>query len=595
MYENLIKLKSVLDYKQKKNLIFITFLMFIIMLTEVLSLNILFILLSFFSNPEILNSNFLLKKIYKPTNNLNFESLIIIIFLLSFLIKSIMTILTSWYENKFFAHTEKDLALKFFNGYLSMPKIFHIRTNISETVKVITFEVQHLIFAISSISILAMEILILFGLTVFLLFINFKVTALTFFLLLIFSFLLHYISSKPVKLMGRNRVLYTKNRLQNLIEGITGAKIFQLTGTEKKIVSDFETYNSSIAKINHHINFRLSLPRTLFEILVLFMTVFLILIAFESKIEMKTFIPVLGVFLTAGYRMVPSFGRILSSIHRISFSLEAIKKIYIDHEKFKINKSNNVKEEKINNLFSKNLKVTNLNFSYEKNQKNINSEILQDLNLEIKKKDKIGIIGKSGSGKSTLVDIFMGFLDPTQGKIHVDGIEFLKLKKQWQKIIGCVPQDVFILDKSLAENIAFGYTKKDIDLNHLNKCIKEANIDDLKSSLKFGVNTILGEKGARLSGGQRQRIGIARALYNKPEILIFDEATSSLDEKTEEKIIDDVFTNYADKTIIFVSHNINNLRYCNKLIEISDKKAQTKEIKNYKKENYQNLSNITVN
>ena len=165
--KNLIKLK-LFNYKQKKNLIFITLLMFLTMLAEVFSLNVLFVLLSFFSNPEILNSNLFFNKIYKFSNNLNFETFIIIIFLLSFLFKSLMTILISWYENKFFANTEKDLALNLFNGYISMPKIFHIRTNISETVKVITFEVQHLIYAIRSISTLTMEILVLLGLTIFL-------------------------------------------------------------------------------------------------------------------------------------------------------------------------------------------------------------------------------------------------------------------------------------------------------------------------------------------------------------------------------------------------------------------------------------------
>ncbi len=595
MLENLIKLKSVLNYKQKKNLIFITLLMFLTMLAEVFSLNVLFVLLSFFSNPEILNSNLFFNKIYKFSNNLNFETFIIIIFLLSFLFKSLMTILISWYENKFFANTEKDLALNLFNGYISMPKIFHIRTNISETVKVITFEVQHLIYAIRSISTLTMEILVLLGLTIFLLFINFKITILTFSILLIFSFILHFLNSKPVNSMGRSRVVFTKNRLQNIIEGVSGAKIFQLTGTEKKIISDFETQNNGIARIVHHVGFRLSLPRTLFEILVLFLTVFIIFFAFQSNMEIKNLIPVLGVFLTAGYRMVPSFGRILSSLHRMSFSLQAIKKIYIDHEKFKTNNVIAEKEIKTDNIFRKNLKILNLNFSYEKNQKNYNSEILQNLSLDIKKGDKVGIIGKSGSGKSTLVDLIIGFLDPSSGKIYVDEIELIKIKKQWQKIIGCVPQEVFIMDKSLAENIAFSFPKDKIDLEHLDKCIKEANIEDLKQSLKFGVNTILGEKGARLSGGQRQRIGIARALYNKPEILIFDEATSSLDEKTEEKIIDEVFKTYSNKTIIFVSHNKKNLRYCNKLIEINNKKINSKNIEKISQKNIENLSSATVN
>ena len=159
--------------------------------------------------------------------------------------------------------------------------------------------------------------------------------------------------------------------------------------------------------------------------------------------EIKNLIPVLGVFLTAGYRMVPSFGRILSSLHRMSFSLQAIKKIYIDHEKFKTNNLIAEKEIKTDNIFRKNLKILNLNFSYEKNQKNYNSEILQNLSLDIKKGDKVGIIGKSGSGKSTLVDLIIGFLDPSSGKIYVDEIELIKIKKQWQKNWLCSSRSIY--------------------------------------------------------------------------------------------------------------------------------------------------------
>lgn len=581
MFNNLKKLSSVLSHFQKKKLFFITILMFLSMLAEIFTLNMLFLLLSYFSNDGFGKTNFILDEISSYYDFINLEIVLIGLFLLSFLIKSTMTIIINWNENKFFAQTERDLALDFFQGYISMPKIFHIRTNISETVKVITFEIQHLLYAIRSISTLFMEVLILVGLTIFLFFINFKVTILTFFILFFFSIFLYFLNSKPVNSMGKKRVIFTKKRLQNIIEGISGAKIFQLTGTEKKIVEEFKINNDELANIVHLTGFRLSIPRTLFEILVLFLAAFLIFIAIKNKVEMIEMIPVLGIFLTAGYRMVPSFGRILSSTHRLSFSLQAIRKIYIDHEKFKSNKINFIDKKKyeINNIFKNSLKISNLGFTYEKNQKNFNTFIFNNLNLEINKTDKIGIIGKSGSGKSTLVDILMGFLDPVKGEIEIDKNKFFEIKKQWQKIIGCVPQDVFILDKSLAENIAFGFSKEEIDFKQLKKCIREANIEDLEKDLKFGVNSLLGEKGARLSGGQRQRIGIARALYNRPEVLIFDEVTSALDKKNEEKIIDEIFKTYADKTIIFVSHNIKNLRYCNKILEIEKQTAKTIDIK----------------
>lgn len=577
MFSNLIKLNLILNSKQKKNLIFLTGLMLLSVLAEVFTLNIFFTLLSYFANPIIVDTNILLNKINNFSSNLDLKVVLIGTFLISFLLKSIITITINWSENKFFAHTERDIALKFFKGYIFMPKIFHIRTNISETIKVITFEIQHLLYAIRSISSIIMEVLILIGLTIFLFFINFDVTILTFCILLIFSFFLHNLNSTQINFMGKQRIVFTKNRLQNIIEGISGANIFKLTGTEKKLIDEFKFNNDELFKTVYLSGFRLSLPKVLFEVLVFFLAVFFIIIALENGIEIANMIPILGVFLTAGYRMVPSFGRILSSLHRLSFSLQAVKKIYIDYEKFTANNDTLIgNKENASDVFKNFFKLSNISFSYEKNQKNPKSIVLENINLNINKGDKIGIIGKSGSGKSTLIDIIMGFLNPFKGKIFIDSFEFSEVKKQWQKIIGCVPQDVFILDKSLAENIAFGFSKENIDYVHLDKCLKEANLEEFRKDLKFGINSVLGEKGARLSGGQRQRIGIARALYTKPEILIFDEVTSALDEKTEKIIINEIFKTYANKTILFVSHNINNLRYCNKIIEIKNKNTEIK-------------------
>jgi ABC-type bacteriocin/lantibiotic exporter with double-glycine peptidase domain len=296
-------------------------------------------------------------------------------------------------------------------------------------------------------------------------------------------------------------------------------------------------------------------------------------LALESKTDLKTLIPILGVFLTAAYRMVPSFGRIISSIQRLSYSIQAIDKIYTDNEKFFGNIVNSKNEKNKKESFDDKITFSNVSFSYEKNSFS-KKNVLDKINIEINKGDKIGIIGKSGSGKSTFIDLVLGLLEPGEGRIIIDNKNLNNIKKSWQKNIGCVPQEVFILDKSLAENIAFGVDKNEIDEKKLFAAITQANLNDLVSSLKFGVNTILGEKGSRISGGQRQRLGIARALYNQPELLIFDEATNSLDEKNEYSIIEEIFRNYQDKTIIFVSHNLLNLRHCKKILQIKDKKIE---------------------
>ena len=573
MLKKLVKLNKILEIDQKKKILFLVLLMFTSVTFEILTLNVLFLTLSIFSDISFNIQNTYFNHFLNVNLNKSAYIYIFLIFVTTFSLKNFFTILLSWYEAKFIYYTERDLSFKFFKGYLGMPRIFHLRTNISETVKIITNEIQQVMFALRSITNICLEILVLIGMVFFLLFINFKVTIGAFLILVIFSTLINYFNIKPISLMGKERVNKAKKRLQNIFEGISGSKVFQITGTEDKIISEFKINNNSIADISRNVEFRASLSRPIFEMLVLLLTLFFLFLALESKTDLKTLIPILGVFLTAAYRMVPSFGRVISSIQRLSYSIQAIDKIYTDNEKFFGNIVNSKNEKNKKESFDDKITFSNVSFSYEKNSFS-KKDVLDKINIEINKGDKIGIIGKSGSGKSTFIDLVLGLLEPGEGRIIIDNKNLNDIKKSWQKNIGCVPQEVFILDKSLAENIAFGINKNEIDKKKLFVAITQANLNDLVSSLKFGVNTILGEKGSRISGGQRQRLGIARALYNQPELLIFDEATNSLDEKNEYFIIEEIFSNYQDKTIIFVSHNLLNLRHCKKILQIKDKKIE---------------------
>ena len=196
-------------------------------------------------------------------------------------------------------------------------------------------------------------------------------------------------------------------------------------------------------------------------------------------------------------------------------------------------KNKNSKRSSIN--FNKEIELKNLNFSYDlKNSKKIKF-IFENLNLIIKKGDCVGIQGESGSGKSTLIDLIIGLQKPSAGKILIDGSDMDGSVESWQEIIGCVPQEVFILDDSLKKNIAFGLNNQEISDEKIKKSLEFSNLNNFLSGLENHLETIIGENGLRLSGGQKQRIGIARAIYNNPDILIFDESTSSLDVETEEK------------------------------------------------------------
>ena len=211
------------------------------------------------------------------------------------------------------------------------------------------------------------------------------------------------------------------------------------------------------------------------------------------------------------------------------------------------------------------ISIENVTFSYSKNDL-----VLNDLSLKIPARQVVGIVGPSGSGKSTLIDILLGLIQPLDGKIVVDGINLDdKNIRYWQNNIGFVAQSIFLSDCSIAENIAFGIPKEQIDFDKVSKSIQLAHLEDFVESLSDGVNTQVGERGVQLSGGQRQRIGIARSLYNEAEILIFDEATSSLDGVTEKMIMEAIHKFSGKKTIIMIAHRLKTIEKCDKIFFIN--------------------------
>ena len=251
--------------------------------------------------------------------------------------------------------------------------------------------------------------------------------------------------------------------------------------------------------------------------------------------DVDELLTILGVFVAATFRMIPSFNRIVSAFQNMKYYTSSIDLLYNEFKSKESFKNESCKSlKKIN--FSNKIKINNLYFKYEPE----NDYILENLNLIINKGDCIGIIGSSGSGKSTLASLITGLFRPESGSISVDGFNISKNIRSWQNKIGYVPQSIYLTDDSIINNIALGVSTEKINYNSINRSINAAQLTNLVDSLDDGLNTNVGERGVKLSGGQVQRIGIARALYNDPELLILDEATASLDSETESDFMEAV-------------------------------------------------------
>lgn len=563
--EKINKLKNILNIFQKKQFIFLFCFMLLAVLLEILVLKFLLIILNFFSNPgnDINSSTVIFLQNLK--GDLSFPFLIICIFVIIFLLKTLINIFLNFQKGKFLFNTKADVSLRLMRGYLYMPRVFHMRTNTSELVRNITVEVDNLMTSLLNILTIILDASVLIGLVIFLCFVNFKITIISFFALVFFSFLVSGVNRKKTIQLGKKRVKIIQLRLKNIIEALSGSKTFTITGSRDKAISDFSVNNSQIAKLSYKNFFRNGLPKPLFELFTVLIIGSFFIFVQQKNLEISSIIPTLGVFLAAVYRLIPSFANIMSNIQSYQFNIQCVTNLSNDLEKFKNIK--NINQEKIN--FIKSLDFNEVTFSYGSNER---STVFKNINISIKKGSKIGIVGPSGSGKSTFLDIFMGLLPVQSGQVLIDGKNIKNQESGWQKNIGCVPQEVFISDDTLKKNVAFGESDEKIDNTKLLRAIELAGLKNFVENLDLKENTIIGERGSRVSGGQRQRIGIARAFYNNPDVLILDEATNALDEQIEKKIIDEIFSTGINRTIIFVSHNYQNLRHCDSIYKIENQR-----------------------
>ena len=271
-------------------------------------------------------------------------------------------------------------------------------------------------------------------------------------------------------------------------------------------------------------------------------------------------IPIIGLYAFAGYRLIPALQQIYNSLILLRIVGPSLDSIHNDLNSLELKLADKVE----NPLqFNKEIRLDHIHYFYP----NTSRTALKDISLTIKARTTVGLVGITGSGKTTVADIILGLLGPQEGKLIVDGVEINKFNRRaWQKNIGYVPQQIYLADTSIINNIAFGVEKKDIKQEDVERAAKIANIDNfIVNELPFKYDTFVGERGVRLSGGQRQLIGIARALYHNPKLLILDESTSALDNLTEQSVINKIYSLRKNITIIMISHRLSTIEKCDEI------------------------------
>ena len=342
-----------------------------------------------------------------------------------------------------------------------------------------------------------------------------------------------------------------------------GIKDVLLLGRDDDFIERFNQSGISLAKSLGTNDALGSVPRYIMELVAFgsMISVVLYLIAnYEGNLAL--ILPILSVYALAGVKLLPAFQSIYTSIAKIRAHSAAFESIQHDLEVSKRINSSKLKQDTSFLLAQSKICLEDITFMYPNQEK----PALERLNISIPVNNVIGIVGPSGSGKSTIVDILLGLIDPQYGNLKIDEtIINNKNRRSWQNTIGFVAQSIFLSEGSIAENVAFGIPKEQISFNKVHQALKLAHLDDLIKSFKDGIHTKVGERGVQLSGGQRQRIGIARALYYKAEVLVFDEATSSLDGVTEKMIMEAIHNFSGKKTIIMIAHRLKTVQKCDQI------------------------------
>jgi ABC-type bacteriocin/lantibiotic exporter with double-glycine peptidase domain len=498
-------------------------------------------------------------------NNLVFYSIIIIFFLFTF--KTIFLIFSSFFQLKFIKNINVNISKKLLAIYLNKSFIFYLKNNTSFLIQNIN-EVNSITLHIRSQLIFLSEVIIFIGMITLLFYNSFWITLITLLIFGLFSYFIKIFIFKKTKIIGQERLMVSQKRLRDLHEGFDGIRDIKIFGLEKYFLLKFILNNNVSNTYEFKNAFNLSLPRFLLEWLLIFLSLLLLFFVFyfSNFIELERSVSLLALFCISILRLIPSLLRIIQSRQQIKFTMPVVKKIFEEFNDKKNIDNSKLIVGKIKAIgFTKNLIIKNLDFGYG----DLKKEVINNFNININFGNFLGISGVSGSGKTTLLSIILGLLKPDKGNIIVDGIDIFNDIRAWQAVIGYVPQNLYLIDDTIQNNIALGTLKEDLNLNLLNKVINLACLEDLINELPRGIQTNIGEKGINLSGGQRQRIGIARALYRQPKLLILDEFTNALDKKLEEKILNNIYGLKKNVTGIIVSHDNNVLKNCDKIINLN--------------------------
>ena len=487
----------------------------------------------------------------------------------AFLLKGLFTLAFRWWILTFLNVQAATTSEQLFERYLHAPYLFHLRRNSADLIRMMGDAVnQTYLNVVNGLLSVVSEGTTITAVALVLLIVR-PVPALgaILYFVVVGAIFLRYVKKRAQR-AGVDMIEAARSTYQAALQGLGGIKEVQVRGKSRHFLETYANARMSNALATRTSLYLAEAPRYVMEMLFIVGVAVMSAIVFTGG-NAQEGAATLGLFVAAGFRMLPSMVRLLASTSKLRVGEKGLELVLDDLSTLSAPAAT---DETVQPLtLHERIRGVDISFTFPGSDR----LVLDEVSFEVPIGTSMAIVGSSGAGKTTLVDILLGLHDPSSGQIMLDDEDLADVKASWQHSIGLVPQDVFLLDDSLRANIAFGETDDEIDPDRLAEAIGRAQLDELVASMPEGMETFVGERGVRLSGGQRQRIGIARALYLRPQLLVLDEATSSLDNETERRITQTIESLRGQLTMIVVAHRLSTVRRCDQLIFMQGGKIET--------------------
>lgn len=580
IFEIIKELSYILDKKQKKYVIAVMVVILLSSLFELLGVTAVLPFVQAVLTPEKIFASSIAKPFVDFFHITTPQGLMVLCgigIIMLYIIKNSYVIFAYFVQYDFATRVQKELSIKMLKAYMSRPYEYFLNVNSSVILRGCSSDTSNVYEILSQLFVIVSEILTMTLIGVFIIYTD-PWTAVGILLLMGVVMLGMVIIFKPVaKRAGVANRTASALKGKAIFQTVTGIKEIYVMQRKRLFVQEYESAAEIARKAQRTNSLITGSPDRIIEGICVGGLVGIICIRLCMNNDMTDFVPKLAAFAMAAFKILPSIGKITSRINGLVYSRPGMTNVYHimkeadEYEKHYIQyaEEHGAVKESDDLQFDHKLTIQNVFWQYE-NQK---EPVLIETTLEIRKGQSIALIGASGAGKTTLADIILGLLHPQQGTVLMDGIDVYAMPKTWARIVGYVPQSVFLMDDTVRNNIAFGLSGDMINDELIWDALDRAQLKEFISSLPGGLDTIVGERGVKFSGGQRQRIAIARALYNKPEILVLDEATAALDNETETAVMESIDALQGQITMIIVAHRLTTIRNCDEIYEIKDGRA----------------------